>query len=191
MRTDESNEEDSSAARGGSAPRSAWRRGMGLAAAVLAALLAASCGGGSDDTPYEAEIRRTSLGVPFIEADNWQGLGYGVGYAQAQDMLCTLADAFLTYRGERSRWLGGDAQAVYESTIGRPGNLDSDFFHRHVMPAEKIAAMAAAQSDQIRLLVDGYVTGYNRYVRDLKAGSSGSGAQHACGSEPWVAASIA
>ena len=82
MRTDESNEEDSSAARGGSAPRSAWRRGMGLAAAVLAALLAASCGGGSDDTPYEAEIRRTSLGVPFIEADNWQGLGYGVGYAR-------------------------------------------------------------------------------------------------------------
>ncbi len=175
MRTDESNE----------AGRSMARRGAGLAAAVLAALLAASCGGGSDDTPYAAEIRRTPLGVPFIQADNWQGLGYGVGYAQAQDMLCTLADAFLTYRGERSRWLGGDADAVYDSTINSPRNLDSDFFHRHVMPADKVAAMAAAQSDQIRQLVDGYVTGYNRYVREVKAGSGG---QHACGSEPWVAA---
>lgn len=154
---------------------------------VLALVALAGCGGGGggagDDARFQAEIRRTSLGVPHIKAADWRGLGYGSGFAQAQDNLCTLADAFLTYRGERSRHFGGEALAVNDSTIDRPRNLDSDFFHRHLLTDAAVAAMAQAQPDEVRQLVEGFTAGYNRYLREL-AGSSGAHA--ACRSEAWV-----
>lgn len=133
---------------------------------------------------YKAEIRRTTFGVPHSKADNFAGVGYGYGYAQAQDSLCTLADSFLTYRGERSRHFGGDAQSVYSGTLGRPVNLESDFFHRHVITADTLDAMRSAQPDTLRKLVEGFAAGYNRYVREIKAGSAKNAA---CGREAWVA----
>ena len=169
------------------------RGALPLALLTLAALTA--CGGSDDNsdgggtTPppatYQTEIRRTEMGVPHIKAADWAGLGYGVGYAQAQDNLCTLADAFLTYRGERSRYLGGTALAVYDSTIDRPSNLDSDFFHRHVISDDVVAAMSGAQTESMHQLVDGFVAGYNRYVREIKAGGA-SGSHAACRSQDWV-----
>ena len=59
-------------------------------------------GGGSDAPPsasYKATIERTTYGIPHITADNFAGAGYGHGYAIAEDNLCVLADAFLTFRG--------------------------------------------------------------------------------------------
>ncbi len=132
---------------------------------------------------YKAEIRRTALGVPHIKADNWPGVGYGYGFAQAEDDLCTMADSFLTYRGERSQYLGGDAQLVASSTIARPKNIDSDFFHKHVISADVLEKMVAAQPDNLKQLVEGFAAGYNRYVRDVKAGGT---AHEACRSEAWV-----
>ncbi|WPH19296.1 penicillin acylase family protein [Variovorax paradoxus] len=170
-----------------------------LALATAAALTACGGGGGSGfsfppvsgnppgnppaDSTYKAEIRRTAMGVPHIKADTWSGAGYGYGYAQAEDNLCTMADSFLTYRGERSQHLGGDAQLVASSTIGRPKNIDSDFFHRHVISADVLEKMIAAQPDNLRQLVEGFAAGYNRYVRDLKAGGA---AHEACRNEAWV-----
>ena len=155
-----------------------------LATAVLALL--AGCGGNddADDAPlaYQAEIRRTAMGVPHIKASNWAGGGFGMGYVQAQDNLCTLADAFLTYRGERSRYFGGSAQLAYNSTIGRPRNIDSDFFHRHVISADVVQKMAAAQPENLRQMVEGFVAGYNQYVDVAKKGT----AHAACRSEAWV-----
>lgn len=113
-----------------------------LSLLALAALTA--CGGGSDgdSSTYNAEIRRTAMGVPHIKADSWAGVGYGSGYAQAEDNLCTMADSFLTYRGERSQYFGGSALLAYSSTIGQPRNIDSDFFHRHVLSADVVGTMA-------------------------------------------------
>ena len=142
-------------------------------------------GGGVAATRYSAEIRRTEMGVPHIKAANWSGAGYGYGYAQAQDNLCTMADSFLTYRGERSRYFGGEAQVVYDSTIARPRNIDSDFFHRHVLAADVVDAMAAAQPERLRQLVEGFTAGYNRYVSEARAGN---GAHAACRSADWVQA---
>jgi acyl-homoserine-lactone acylase len=121
---------------------------------------------------YKAEIRRTAMGVPHIKADNWPGAGYGYGYAQAEDDLCTMADSFLTYRGERSQYFGADAKLLASSTIGRPKNIDSDFFHRHVISADVLKKMIDAQPDNLKQLVDGFTAGYNRYVRDVKASGS-------------------
>ncbi|SEF30725.1 penicillin acylase family protein [Variovorax sp. NFACC27] len=172
-----------------------------LALAAAAALTACGGGGGggsgflffpsSPSTPtnppaegaYKAEIRRTAMGVPHIKADDWPGVGYGYGYAQAEDDLCTMADSFLTYRGERSQYLGADAKLVASSTIGQPANIESDFFHRHVISADVLKKMIDAQPDNLKKLVEGFTAGYNRYVRDVKAGGT---AHAACRNEAWV-----
>lgn len=122
--------------------------------------------------PYSAEIRRTSMGVPHIKAASWGDLGYGYGYAQAEDALCTLADGFLTYRGERSRYLGADGVPVAGGTLEMARNLESDFFHKHVISPATLAAMIAAQPDELRSMVRGFAAGYNRYLNGLKSGSN-------------------
>ncbi|MCU6434191.1 penicillin acylase family protein [Undibacterium sp. Jales W-56] len=133
---------------------------------------------------YQADIRRTSLGVPHIKAANWGDLGYGYGYAQAEDNLCTMADAFLTYRGERSRYLGADALPVAASTLEPARNLDSDFFHKQVISSDALSRMVAAQTQELRSLVRGFAAGYNRYLRTLRASSNT--AHSACRYADWV-----
>ena len=162
--------------------RGAWPRSV-LTLAAVAALAACGGSGGGDGSTYSAEIRRTTMGVPHIKAGNWGSAGYGFGYVQAQDNLCTMADSFLTYRGERSRHLGGSAQLVYNSTLGRPRNIDSDFFHRHVISDEAVDRTMAAQPAKLLQMVEGFAAGYNRYVREAKVGGS---AHAACRSEAWV-----
>ncbi|SEK12686.1 MULTISPECIES: penicillin acylase family protein [unclassified Variovorax] len=173
---------------------------MALAACAGTADRQASQGQG----PYKAEIRRTAMGVPHIKADDWAGAGYGYGYAQAQDNLCTMAEGFLTFRGERSQFFGGDAQLPANSTIGRPKNIDSDFFHRHAMAPDVVEAFANAQPDSIRRMAEGFAAGYNRYVRevhdvrevrdvreprevrDMEVDGAAGNAHAACRGEAWV-----
>ena len=190
------------------------RLGLSLAALATAALLAACGGGGGDDgsptpgagtggtgggtgdgggtttpPPLQAEVRRTSMGIPHVKATDFQTLGFGVGFAQARDNLCTIADAMLTYRGERSAFFGPTAPAVNDSTVGMPPNLASDFYHRHVLDDALVARLAAAQPAEVVAMATGYVAGYNRYVAALRSGAlptETSGANAACASQPWV-----
>ncbi|MFT3665367.1 penicillin acylase family protein [Piscinibacter sp.] len=162
-------------------------RRLGAAWGIGAALIAGCGGGGSHhDAKYDVEIRRTAMGVPHIKAADYAGVGYGMGYAQAEDALCTIADAMLTYRGERSRWFGPDERVTDASTIGRPLNIDSDFFHRHVLSADAMSAFRAAQPAEVQSLMSGYADGYNRYLRDLRANASAT-AHAACRGAEWVA----
>lgn len=172
--------------------RGSYRARLTLIAGASLAALAACGGSGDDDSPpvpsakYSAEIRRTEMGIPHIKAANWGSLGYGSGYAQAQDVLCTIADSMLTYRGERSRYFGGQAQAVYNSTLAMPRNIDSDFYFKHVLTDEAVARMMSAQPDKLLRMMEGYAAGYNRYVAEVKSGESKANA--ACSGEPWVKA---
>src|SRR2546428_2220849 len=81
-----------------------------LAATSLSA--SGGSGGGSalagsgPDAGLRATIFRTAHGIPHIIADDFPGLGYGYGYALAQDNICVLADTYVTADGERSRYFG-------------------------------------------------------------------------------------
>ncbi|MFM0502681.1 penicillin acylase family protein [Paraburkholderia caffeinilytica] len=158
---------------------------LGLAACRTSAPQLDEASAVSPGTPYRVQIQRTPDGVPHIEADDWGSLGYGVGYAQAQDVLCTLSDAFVTWRGERSAYFGADGHPPGPATFGQPRNLDADFFFRSIIDDAAMAHFRDAQPPRERSLVAGYADGYNHYVDDLKAGRF-PGAHAACAREPWV-----
>lgn len=80
---------------------------MSLAGVLAGLSLAANAR--SQPEQASADIRRTSFGVPNIRADNERGLGYGIGYAYAQDNLCLLANEITTVNSERSRYFAAGA----------------------------------------------------------------------------------
>jgi acyl-homoserine-lactone acylase len=135
--------------------------------------------------PYQVEIRRTALGIPHVKAGDWGSLGYGYGYVQAQDNLCTMADGFITYRGERSRYFGADARPAAEATFGQPDNLNADFFFRFIADDAAVSRYRQSQTAGMRALIGGFVAGYNRYVGELAHGEF-PGAHAACRAAPWV-----
>lgn len=131
------------------------------------------------------EIRRMTDGIPHIEADDWTSLGYGFGYAQATDNLCTMADAFLTYRGERSRYLGADQHLSGQSTLGEPENIDADFFFKLVSTDAVVEQYRSTQPPELQQLVHGFAAGYNRYLKEIRSGQAPESHQ-ACRAKPWL-----
>ncbi|GIH51403.1 acyl-homoserine-lactone acylase [Microbispora rosea] len=120
------------------------------------------------DAGYSATIRRTEYGIPHITAKDYGGLGFGYGYAFAQDNLCTLASWVVTLRGERSRHFGPEAESDDPKPVA---NLTSDVYYKSVAASGVVRRLLArpapvGPSDELRRLVDGYVAGYNRYLED-------------------------
>lgn len=130
---------------------------------VVVALLGAAANASGVD--LQAEIRWTRFGVPHIKAADYEGLGFGYGYAIAPHRLCLLADRILTLRGERSRWFGPDAPVV--AGFVPTNNLNSDLFHRVQLAAEDVAAATESLSADARALASGYAAGFSRYVAEL------------------------
>ncbi|ADP15925.1 penicillin amidase family protein 1 [Achromobacter xylosoxidans A8] len=131
------------------------------------------------------EIRRTADGIPHVRAGSWQELGVGVGYAQAQDALCTLAEAFVTYEGRRAWFFGADERPARDSTFGRPKNIDLDFFFRAYADAEVVTRYRAQHPPELNELVEGFAAGYNRYLSEARAGQA-SAVGRSCLNQPWV-----
>ena len=172
-------------------------RGWGRLSAVLVVLLlvmvpfatpadAAAAPGGTGR--YAAEIRRTAHGIPHIRAADYGSLGFGSGYATAEDNTCELAEEFVTLAGERSRYFGPDGSYV---ALGQTvNNLDSDFFYRSRAQSRVVEKLLAAgpgshppgPSTQARDLARGYAAGYNRWLRDSGRGRS----DPRCRNAAWV-----
>jgi acyl-homoserine-lactone acylase len=129
---------------------------------------------------YQATITRTTYGIPHIEARDWRGVGYGVAYAYAEDNLCLLAEEFATVAGERSQHFGPEAKAVLG--FEQVDNLSSDTFFRAVIDLPALRKGAEALPARVTALLDGYVAGYNRFLKD--AGTQGIPA--ACRGKAWV-----
>ncbi|HGA2316119.1 TPA: acylase [Pseudomonas putida] len=146
-----------------------------LAAALVASSLAVQAQETSTDA--SAQIRRTSFGVPHILAKDERGLGYGIGYAYAQDNLCLLANEVLTVNGERSRYFG--AQGV---TLEQRGNLASDLFFTWLNTPTAVNGFMQAQPAQVRALLEGYASGFNRALAERRS----QGLPAECGDGQWV-----
>jgi acyl-homoserine-lactone acylase len=168
--------------RGGRAVR---RRHRVLGSALLVALLAAACTGddGDDDAgpaprdresaEYRATITRTEHGVPHIRAEDLAGVGFGYGYAFAEDHLCSLADAIVGARSERARYHG-------------PGPDDRHLASDVVYRAVDLQGAARAWIDDLdpglRDVIAGYAAGYNAHLDEVGP----DGVTGWCAGEPWV-----
>jgi acyl-homoserine-lactone acylase len=155
------------------------------ATTVLAVTLATA-----DDHRYKAEIRRTEYGIPHIVARDYGSLGYGYGYAFAQDNLCVLADRVVTLRGVRSQYFGpkGSPNDPFADEEEATSNLASDVYYRGVRQAGVVPRLLARRGPlgptaQLRRMVDGYVAGYNRYLRDTGVGKL---PDPTCRGQAWV-----
>jgi acyl-homoserine-lactone acylase len=131
-----------------------------------------------------AVIRYTEYGIPHIVARDHAGLGFGTGWAQAADQVCTLADGFVTVRGERSRFFGPDA-APDSSLSSASRNLSSDLYFRGVREAGTVERLLAergpaAPSRAARELMRGYAAGYNAWLKRNRV------TDPACEDAPWV-----
>lgn len=164
----------------------------GLAAAVM--LLggcsrsddrAATAGPGPGGAKYTADITRTSLGIPHIKAQDFGSLGYGFGYAFAEDNLCVMQEDFITIRGLRARYFGRDGSYTIQPNGTTASNVDSDFYWRSTATDEAIAPARDKTLADYKNVTRGFVDGYNRYVRELKAGGH-EGRHAACRAADWV-----
>jgi acyl-homoserine-lactone acylase len=131
-------------------------------------------------TPFEAKITRTTHNIAHIEAETWQGVGYGVAYAYAQDNFCMLAEEFVSVKGERSFHFGPEGRALIGTSA--TDNLTSDVFHLGLLDIERLRADAEGQSAETAALIEGFVAGYNRYLFDHPRGQLPA----ACDEAEWV-----
>ena len=118
---------------------------------------------------YEAVVRRTDGGVAHIQADDFSSLGYGTGYAMAQDNICLIANQMLSFSAERSRFLGP-----------QEGNLQSDFFYRLFIDRKEAEEPVDARQAAV---FRGAAAGYNRYLRDTGVNQLPDAS---CRGKPWV-----
>ena len=153
---------------------------ISLAVASSIAMLG-GCSGGSDEneTPesenilgYEATLYRTEGGFPHIEANDFGSLGFGTGYAAAQDNICFLAEDFLKYQAQKAQYLGA---GVYNS------NLSSDFFYQYLADTGVYSKDVSLEMEDI---FEGYAAGYNRYLSNVDAGDETLPSE--CQDADWV-----
>ncbi|MES2488424.1 MAG: penicillin acylase family protein [Pseudomonadota bacterium] len=161
-------------------------------ALLLFALLAA-CSRSSDpqstgsagDAKYKVEITRTTLGIPHIKAANFGSMGYGYGYAFAEDNLCVMYDDFLTIRGERSKYIGPEGSYSIRAASTTTDNLSSDFFWKLMATDAVVENLRVKALPELRDATSGFAAGFNRYIREINAGKH-PGRHAACRSEPYM-----
>lgn len=156
---------------------------VGLAALCACIVTLGGCGGSANgpadstgaadkQSGFKANIIRTANGVPHIQAEDFEGLGYGYGYIAAKDNICKIADFYMTVNAERSKYFGPDATFPFPANLFEFSNADSDFFFKLIHARGKVEELMATSapngpSDQIKALFRGHVAGYNRYLREV------------------------
>lgn len=138
---------------------------LGTAGMLVVAMGLVAC---SDSAQYDVTVKRVDGGIPYIIADDYGSLGYGTGYAMAQDVPCLLAQMFVTYGAQRARYLGNS----------KPNRV-SDFFYQ--LFVQRGIAKQKLES-QWSALFKGAAAGYNRYLSQI----SEDELPKACRGADWV-----
>ncbi|MFD5986205.1 acylase [Streptomyces cyaneofuscatus] len=147
----------------------------GLALFTVSASLPPAAASGAAEARHpsggglSATVRYTEYGIPHIVAKDYANLGFGTGWAQAADQVCTLADGFVTVRGERSKFFGPDAAPDF-SLSSAAKNLSSDLYFRGVRGSgtvEKLLKVPApaGPSRDAKESMRGFAAGYNAWLR--------------------------
>lgn len=135
---------------------------------------------GAEPYTYRAVIERTSYGTAHITAQDYGSLGYGQGYAFAEDRFCLLMDQIVKVTSERSRFWGPD------STPGDGNNdfinLASDLGYKSLELQQKAPAAIASLSANAQQMLHGYVAGVNQYLADTGVNQLPG----ACAGAEWV-----
>ncbi|MFE2294130.1 acylase [Streptomyces sp. NPDC059452] len=162
----------------------------GLALFTVSASLPPAAASGAPETRHpaggglSATVRYTEYGIPHIVAKDYANLGFGTGWAQAADQVCTLADGFVTVRGERSKFFGPDA-APDGSLSSSRNNLSSDLYFRGVRDSgtvEKLLKVPApaGPSRAAKEAMRGFAAGYNAWIAQNRT------TDPACRGASWV-----
>ncbi|HAN28984.1 MAG TPA: hypothetical protein DCP75_14925, partial [Haliea salexigens] len=125
---------------------------------------------------YSAEIRRTEFGIPHIRAEDWGSLGYGFGYAYAQDNYCVAMREIVFAAGRSAELMGEDM-----------GNIESDFLFRFLNGDKDAFAdeFVSALPQFARDLAAGYSRGMNRYLEETGLDNLPEG-EYGCRNADWV-----
>jgi acyl-homoserine-lactone acylase len=119
-----------------------------------------------------------------VTAPDEATLGYGWGYAHAQDRGCETAEALLTAAGERSRWFGADSGARLGARV--LDNRTIDFFVRAHIEDVAIEHGWRAASPGATALAQGIVDGYNRWLDELGDGTGEKARGVPCAGKEWL-----
>lgn len=119
--------------------------------------------------PYSATLQRTSHGVVHITANDFKGIGFGVGYAYATDNHCLLAHRVAQVNGRLAEQLGADA-SIETPLGGTRTALDSDRYHLGWFDINAIRDGFNAGSEDVRHLAEGYAAGVNRHLSETPHG---------------------
>ena len=145
---------------------------------LTALLFMFACTAAQDSSPgsaYDVQIRWTSYGIPHVKANDSASLGYGFAYATATDAICVIARDIVMVNGNLSSYFGADN-----------GNFESDIFHRALLTTERLQRFALAVPNENSRYNNGYVAGYNRYLKDNAGDLPAS-----CNGESWVRPMVA
>lgn len=128
----------------------------------------------------QVEIVWSDMDVPRIQADNYESLGFGYGYAHARDRLVELVGQAIAMRGQRSKYYGPEAF----STLGflKTTNLNSDLMFKLRVPDEWVKEELERLNPETQDYILGYVNGLNYFVDNL----SKTQYQQIVGLEPMV-----
>lgn len=129
---------------------------VGKGLLIGSVLLLQGCMSSIDSSPtfaYNATVHRTEGGIAHIIADDFGSMGFGTGYANAQDNFCITAKNILAVRGELSANFGPDN-----------GNLEDDLFQSYMI---KSGAFDGPISPELEFVFSGYAAGFNHYLRTV------------------------
>ncbi|WP_430461057.1 penicillin acylase family protein [Thalassolituus sp. LLYu03] len=151
------------------------RSGAAMALSALSCALLIGCNDDSSNASrYQATITYTGHGVPHISADDYAGLGYGVGYAQARENLCTLSEQLMKLKSLKSTYFGAGTGNA---------NLLSDLGYKAMDYPAEAASLYSGLSDTTKDLLEGYAAGFNRSLGER---ASAADYPSPCRDAEWV-----
>ncbi|MFK8049270.1 MAG: penicillin acylase family protein [Halioglobus sp.] len=136
---------------------------------------------------YQADIVWTQFGIPHVRAQDWGSLGYGYGYAIAQQNFCALMSDYVSVQGKSARYFGDDTGADVSSTFppSNYGDLNFDLVMKLVNSDERINRIIDELPDYVVENLTGYAAGINRYLRETGVDNLAEG-EAGCRGGEWV-----